>query len=98
MTVTVSAPGKAFLIGEYGVLEGSLAVARGGDRRVRAVAHAAPPASRRRSSTPPPTRCAPTAIRTYLGAARLATIGVAPIINTGRCATPAAQARGLAQQ
>lgn len=74
--VPVSAPGKAFLIGEYAVLEGAPALVAALD--VRAVAH--------EGSLPGPpsavVRCAHERVRSYLEA-RGVEIGAPPVVETG---------------
>jgi degradative hydroxymethylglutaryl-CoA reductase len=80
MTVPVSAPGKAFLIGEYAVLEGAPAIVTAVD--VRAVAHAASdgePAD----GTSAVVRCAHARVADYL-AGRGEVALSAPVVNTGR--------------
>jgi degradative hydroxymethylglutaryl-CoA reductase len=76
--VPVSAPGKAFLIGEYAVLQGVPALVTAVD--VRAVAHARldPP------STPSAVvRCAHARVATYLEARGVEPIGEPPVVETG---------------
>jgi len=80
MTVSVSAPGKAFLIGEYAVLEGAAALVTAVD--VRAVAH--PP--RPGETAPAPSavvRCSHARVAAYLRARGETTISPPPVINTG---------------
>jgi degradative hydroxymethylglutaryl-CoA reductase len=77
-SVPVSAPGKAFLIGEYAVLDGVPALVTAVD--VRAVAHATmdPPA------TPSAVvRCAHARVAQYLEARGAASIGDVPLVETG---------------
>jgi degradative hydroxymethylglutaryl-CoA reductase len=78
MTASVSAPGKAFLIGEYAVLEGGPAIVTAVD--VRAVAQAAPADQTGLSAV---VRCAHARVSEYLRA-RGETPDDAPIVNTGR--------------
>ena len=76
--VPVSAPGKAFLIGEYAVLEGAPALVAAVD--VRAVAHA--------PRTEPPSltavvRCAHARVAQYLEARGAEPCGGAPVVDSG---------------
>jgi degradative hydroxymethylglutaryl-CoA reductase len=75
-TVPVSAPGKAFLIGEYAVLEGAPALVAAID--VRATAHAGP--SGTGSAV---VRCAHARVASYLEARGADTIDPAPVVDTG---------------
>lgn len=80
VSVSVSAPGKAFLIGEYAVLEGAPALVTAID--VRAIAHA----PRTGETAPVPSavvRCAHARVSGYLAARGEAAIGAPPIVNTG---------------
>lgn len=80
MTVTVSAPGKAFLIGEYAVLEGAPSLVTAVD--VRAIAH--PPRTGEKAPVPSAVvRCAHARVGTYLEARGETSLGAPPIINTG---------------
>src|SRR5690606_7379988 len=77
-TLAVSAPGKAFLIGEYAVLEGVPALVTAID--VRAIAHApadAPPAVSAVVS------CAHARVADYLRGRGVEAIDVAPVVETG---------------
>ncbi len=78
--VPVSAPGKAFLIGEYAVLEGSPALVAALD--VRAVAHAYEGAQ---GSMPVSAvvRCAHQRVKDYLAARGEHDIGRPPVVETG---------------
>jgi len=78
MTTAVSAPGKAFLIGEYAVLEGAAAIVTAVD--VRAVAHA--PSSERPSASSAVVRCAHARVTAFL-AANGGAAGEAPAVETG---------------
>jgi len=83
MSVSVSAPGKAFLIGEYAVLEGAPSLVTAVD--VRAVAHDPLPDEAR----PPVTsvvRCAHARVVEYLQQAGVAAAGDEgfPVVDTGR--------------
>jgi degradative hydroxymethylglutaryl-CoA reductase len=77
--VPVSAPGKAFLIGEYAVLEGAPALVAALD--VRAVAHAAaqPP----KNGPSAVVRCAHQRVKAYLQARGVQDIGAPPVVETG---------------
>jgi degradative hydroxymethylglutaryl-CoA reductase len=79
MTVPVSAPGKAFLIGEYAVLEGAPAIVTAVG--VRAVAHAASDGGPH-DGTSAVVRCAHARAAEYL-AGRGETALPAPVVNTG---------------
>ena len=78
MTVSVSAPGKAFVIGEYAVLEGAPAIVTAID--VRAVAHAPPIEHTELTAV---VSCAHARVGEYLRA-RGELVDDAPIVNTGR--------------
>ena len=78
MTLTVSAPGKAFLIGEYAVLEGAPAYVTAVD--VRAVAHDA--SDDRPAASSAVVNCAHARTAAFLEA-RGAVIGSAPAVETG---------------
>lgn len=75
--VPVSAPGKAFLIGEYAVLEGTTALVTAID--VRAVAHA--------SAKPVPlsavVECAHARVSSWLSARGFDAVGEPPVVETG---------------
>jgi len=79
MSIAVSAPGKAFLIGEYAVLEGGVALVSAID--VRAIAHAP------RGAAPlPPTavvQCAHDRVALYLEARGARVHRSAPVVETG---------------
>lgn len=77
--VPVSAPGKAFLIGEYAVLEGAPALVAALD--VRAVAHA--PAQPPKAGPTAVVRCAHQRVKGYLQARGVQDIGAPPIVETG---------------
>lgn len=80
MTAPVSAPGKAFLIGEYAVLEGGTALVTAVD--VRAVAHEVPPGP---SKVPTAVvACAHARVATYLAARGIDMTEPPPVVNTGR--------------
>lgn len=74
----VSAPGKAFLIGEYAVLEGAPALVAAVN--VRAVAHATPEPPAQLTAV---VRCAHARVRTYLEARGADPVGAPPVIETG---------------
>lgn len=78
MSIAVSAPGKAFLIGEYAVLEGAPAIVTALD--VRAVAHAA--TADRPAQDTAVVRCAHARAAAFLEA-RGATVGAMPVVDTG---------------
>jgi degradative hydroxymethylglutaryl-CoA reductase len=78
MTTAVSAPGKAFLIGEYAVLEGAAAIVTAVD--VRAVAHT--PSNERPSASSAVVRCAHARVTAFLESSGSA-IGDAPAVETG---------------
>lgn len=78
MSTAVSAPGKAFLIGEYAVLEGAAAIVTAVD--VRAVAHAAN--DERPAANTAVVQCAHARVTTFLEA-RGVTVGGAPAVETG---------------
>jgi degradative hydroxymethylglutaryl-CoA reductase len=74
--VPVSAPGKAFLIGEYAVLEGAPALVAAID--VRAVAHAGAA-----GATSAVVQCAHARVASYLEARGADTIDPPPVVETG---------------
>ncbi len=78
MSAVVSAPGKAFLIGEYAVLEGAAAIVTAAS--VRAVAHTASP--ERPGADTAVVRCAHARAAAFLEA-RGAGVGEAPAVETG---------------
>ncbi len=78
-SIPVSAPGKAFLIGEYAVLEGVPALVAAVD--VRAVAHACPPETHVVPSAV--VRCAHARAASYLEARGVDPLSVPPIVDTG---------------
>ncbi len=78
MSVPVSAPGKAFLIGEYAVLDGAPALVTAVD--VRAVAHA--PSDDRPAASSAVVHCAHARVGTFLEG-RGETIAGPPAIETG---------------
>lgn len=80
MSVPVSAPGKAFLIGEYAVLEGSPALVAAVD--VRATAHA-PASGKPNTAITSVVRCAHARVQTYLEARGAKAIGAPPVVETG---------------
>ncbi|MEM9462071.1 MAG: hydroxymethylglutaryl-CoA reductase, degradative [Myxococcota bacterium] len=81
MSVPVSAPGKAFLIGEYAVLEGAPSIVTAVD--VRAVAHA--PADGVTPTMSAVVRCAHARAMDYLQQVGEADVGEsAPVVDTGR--------------
>ncbi len=82
MTVSVSAPGKAFLIGEYAVLEGAPSIVTAVD--VRAVARTAPAGPPAQMSAV--VRCAHTRVVGYLRQAGVDVndITAAPVVDTGQ--------------
>jgi degradative hydroxymethylglutaryl-CoA reductase len=82
MSVSVSAPGKAFLIGEYAVLEGAPALVTAVD--VRAVAHDPLPGERPQASSV--VHCAHARVVEYLQQAGAVTAGADgfPAVDTGR--------------
>lgn len=77
-TTAVSAPGKAFLIGEYAVLEGAAAIVTAVD--VRAVAHT--PTSERPSANSAVVHCAHARTAAFLEG-RGAKVGDPPAVETG---------------
>lgn len=83
MTVSVSAPGKAFLIGEYAVLEGAPSIVTAVD--VRAIAHD-PIEGEARPPVTAVVRCAHARVVEYLQQAGVAAAGDDgfPVIDTGR--------------
>jgi degradative hydroxymethylglutaryl-CoA reductase len=83
MSVSVSAPGKAFLIGEYAVLEGAPSLVTAVD--VRAVAHDPLPGEPF-SQPSAVVRCAHTRVVDYLQQAGVAAAGDEgfPLVDTGR--------------
>ncbi|HWB77938.1 MAG TPA: hypothetical protein VG755_23400, partial [Nannocystaceae bacterium] len=78
MSVPVSAPGKAFLIGEYAVLEGAPAIVTAVD--VRAVAHA--PSHDRPAASSAVVHCAHARVAAFLEG-RGEQVGETPAIETG---------------
>ena len=76
--VCVSAPGKAFLIGEYAVLDGVPALVTAVD--VRAVAHRT---SEGRPALSAVVRCAHARVGQYLEARGVTSIGDPPVVETG---------------
>ena len=78
MTTAVSAPGKAFLIGEYAVLEGVAAIVTAVG--VRAVAHE--PSIERPAANTAVVRCAHARVATYLEGLGSA-VGEMPAVETG---------------
>jgi degradative hydroxymethylglutaryl-CoA reductase len=83
MSVSVSAPGKAFLIGEYAVLEGAPSLVTAVD--VRAVAHDPNPDDAR-APVSSVVRCAHARVVDYLQQAGVAAAGDGgvPVVDTGR--------------
>ncbi len=77
--VPVSAPGKAFLIGEYAVLEGSPALVAALD--VRAVAHR--PATPAKAPPSAVVRCAHGRVSAYLEARGVTDLPPPPVVETG---------------
>jgi len=77
--IPVSAPGKAFLIGEYAVLEGAPALVAALD--VRAVAHRAN--APRKNGPSAVVRCAHQRVKGYLEARGVHDIAPAPVVETG---------------
>ena len=76
--IPVSAPGKAFLIGEYAVLEGAPALVAALD--VRAVAHRA---AKSKGPSSAVVRCAHQRVKGYLEARGVHDIAPAPVVETG---------------